>query len=58
MDLEPEIILNSITARLSGLLARDTLKISEKKGHNIPYYNEEIQDFEKKSNACELQGRV
>jgi len=49
MDLEPEIYSTSITARLSGLLARDTLKISEKKGHNIPYYNEEIQDFERRA---------
>jgi len=32
MDLEPEIYSTSITARLSGLLARDTLKISEKRG--------------------------
>jgi putative mRNA 3-end processing factor len=49
MDLEPEIYSTSITARLSGLLARDTLKISEKRGHNIPYYNEEIQDFERRA---------
>jgi putative mRNA 3-end processing factor len=49
MDLEPEIYSTSITARFSGLLARDTLKISEKKGHNIPYYYEEIQDFERRA---------
>jgi Cft2 family RNA processing exonuclease len=49
MDLEPEIYSTSITARLSGLLARDTLKISEKRGHNIPYYNEERQDFERRA---------
>ncbi|MFH1322394.1 MAG: MBL fold metallo-hydrolase [Methanobacteriota archaeon] len=51
MDIEPEIYSTSITARLSGLLARDTLKISEKKGHNIPYYNEEIQDFERRARS-------
>lgn len=49
MDLEPELYSTSITAWLSGLLARDTLMISEKKGHNIPYYNEEIQDFERRA---------
>ena len=49
MDLEPEIYSTSITSKLSGLLARDTLKISEKKGHNIPYYAEEIQDFERRA---------
>lgn len=49
MDLEPEIFSTSITARLSGLLARDTLRISERKGHNIPYYNEEIQEFERRA---------
>lgn len=48
MDLEPEIYCTSLTARLSALLARDTLKIAQKKGHTIPYYNEEIQEFERK----------
>jgi len=47
MDLNPEIYCTSLTARLAGLLARDTLKISENRGHNIPYYNEEIQEFER-----------
>ncbi len=53
MDLEPEIYCTSVTARLSGLLARDTLKISEKRGHNIPYYNEEIQEFERMARSVE-----
>lgn len=48
MDLEPEIYSTDLTARLSALLARDTLKIAENKGHIIPYYNEEIQEFERK----------
>lgn len=48
MDLEPEVYCTSLTAKLSALLARDTLKIAEKKGHTIPYYNEEIQEFERK----------
>ncbi len=51
MDLEPEIYSTSLTARLAGLLARDTLKISEHKGHNIPYYNEEIQEFERRARS-------
>ncbi len=36
---------------MSGLLARDTLKIAEKKGHVIPYYDEEIKEFERKVRA-------
>jgi len=48
MDLEPEVYCTPITAKLSALLARDTLKIAGKKGHIIPYYNEEIQEFERK----------
>ncbi|VVB86456.1 Beta-Casp domain protein [uncultured archaeon] len=55
MDLEPEIYCTSVTARLSGLLARDTLKISEKRGHNIPYYTEEIQEFERKARPVEYR---
>jgi len=51
MDLEPEVYCTSITAKLSALLARDTLKIAERKGHIIPYYNEEIQEFERKARA-------
>ncbi|NJD76555.1 MAG: MBL fold metallo-hydrolase [Candidatus Methanoperedens sp.] len=47
MDVRPEIYSTSLTARLCGLLARDTLKIAEKKGHIIPYYTEEIQEFER-----------
>ncbi len=47
VDLNPEIYSTNITARLCGLLARDTLKIAENKGHAIPYYNEEIQEFER-----------
>jgi putative mRNA 3-end processing factor len=49
MDLEPEIYCTDLTARLSALLARDTLKIAEKKGHIIPYYTDEIQEFERKA---------
>ncbi len=49
MDLGPEVYSTSLTARLAGLLARDTLKISENKGHNIPYCNEEIQEFERRA---------
>jgi putative mRNA 3-end processing factor len=48
MDLEPEIYCTDLTARLSALLARDTLKIAENKGHVIPYYIDEIQEFERK----------
>lgn len=51
MDLEPEIFCTTMTAKLSALLARDTLKISEYRGHNIPYYNEEIADFERSIRA-------
>ncbi len=47
MDVRPEIYSTSLTARLCALLARDTLKIAEKKGHIIPYYTEEIQEFER-----------
>ena len=47
MDIKPEIYSTSMTYRLSALLARDTLKIAENKGHIIPYYNEEIQEFER-----------
>jgi putative mRNA 3-end processing factor len=49
MDLEPEIYSTSLTARLTGLLARDTLKIAGNKGHVIPYYDDEIQDFERRA---------
>jgi putative mRNA 3-end processing factor len=48
MDLAPEIYCTPITAKLSALLARDTLKIAGKKGHVIPYYEEEIREFERK----------
>ncbi len=51
MDLEPEIYCTELTARLSALLARDTLKIAENKGHIIPYYTDEIQEFERKARA-------
>ncbi len=51
MDLGPEVYCTSLTAKLSALLARDTLKIAHKKGHNIPYYNEEIQEFERKARS-------
>lgn len=49
MDLEPEIYCTSLTAKLSALLARDTLKIAEKKGHVIPYYDDEIKEFERRA---------
>ncbi|KCZ70654.1 putative exonuclease of the beta-lactamase fold involved in RNA processing [Candidatus Methanoperedens nitroreducens] len=48
MDLEPDIYSTTMTARLCALLARDTLRISESKGHIVPYYNEEIQEFERR----------
>jgi putative mRNA 3-end processing factor len=51
MDIEPEVYSTSLTSKLTGLLAKDTLKISEKKGHNIPYYNEEIQEFERRARS-------
>lgn len=47
MDLRPEIFSTAMTFRLSVLLAKDTLKIAEKQGHNLPYYEEEIIDFER-----------
>lgn len=55
MDLEPEIYCTSLTAKLSALLARDTLKIAENKGHVIPYYIDEIQEFERKAKAIEYR---
>ncbi len=55
MDLEPEIYCTSITAKLSALLARDTLKIAENKGHVIPYYIDEIQEFERRVRAIEYR---
>ncbi len=55
MDLEPEIYCTGTTSKLSGLLARDTLKISENRGHNIPYYNEEIQEFERRARAVKYR---
>ncbi|MGB8218355.1 MAG: MBL fold metallo-hydrolase [Candidatus Methanoperedens sp.] len=55
MDLEPEIYCTDITARLSALLARDTLKIAAKKGHVIPYYTDEIQEFERKARATKYR---
>ena len=55
MDLEPEIYSTSLTAKLSALLARDTLKIAENKGHVIPYYIDEIQEFERKAKAIEYR---
>lgn len=55
MDIEPEIYCTGITARLSALLARDTLKIAGKKGHVIPYYTDEIQEFERKARAVEYR---
>lgn len=48
MDLEPEVYCTPPTAKLSALLARDTLKIAGRKRHVIPYYTEEIQEFERK----------
>jgi putative mRNA 3-end processing factor len=55
MDLEPEIYCTTMTARLSALLARDTLKIAENKGHVIPYYIDEIQEFERKVKTIEYR---
>ncbi len=51
MDLGLDVYCTSLTAKLSALLARDTLKIAQKKGHNIPYYTEEIQEFERKARS-------
>ncbi len=47
MDLKPEIYSTPLTARLSVLLAKDTLRIARSKGYNIPYYSEEIYEFER-----------
>ncbi len=58
MDLEPEIYCTGITARLSALLARDTLKIAGKRGHVIPYYTDEIQEFERKARAVEYRQEI
>ncbi len=55
MDLEPEVYCTSITAKLSALLARDTLKIAGNKGHVIPYYADEIQEFERRVRAMEYR---
>lgn len=55
MDMEPEIYCTGMTAKLSALLARDTLKIAENKGQIIPYYFEEIQEFERKVKAVEYR---
>jgi putative mRNA 3-end processing factor len=55
MDLEPEIYCTTLTARLSALLARDTLKIAENKGHVIPYYTDEIKEFERNARAIEYR---
>ncbi len=55
MDIEPEIYCTTLTAKLSALLARDTLKIAENKGHVIPYYTDEIQEFERKARTIEYR---
>ena len=55
MDMEPEIYCTALTAKLSALLARDTLKIAENKGHVIPYYIDEIQEFERKARTIEYR---
>lgn len=54
MDLNPEIYCTPMTANLTALLARDVLKIAENKNQIIPYYEEEIVDFERKvkKRAC------
>ncbi len=58
MDLEPEIYCTDMTTRLSALLARDTLKIAGKKGHVIPYYTDEIQEFERKARAIKYKQEI
>ncbi len=58
MDLKPEIYCTTLTTRLSALLARDTLKIAENKGHVIPYYTDEIQEFERKARAVEYRQEI
>lgn len=55
MDLEPEIYCTALTARFAVLLAKDTLKIAESRGHIIPYYTDEIQDFERKARVVEYR---
>ena len=55
MDMEPEIYCTAMTVKLSALLARDTLKIAENKGHVIPYYIDEIQEFERKARTIEYR---
>jgi putative mRNA 3-end processing factor len=55
MDLEPEIYCTTLTAKLSALLTRDTLKIAENKGQIIPYYIDEIQEFERKVRTIEYR---
>lgn len=47
MDLKPEIYSTPLTAKLSVLLAKDTLRIAENKGYSMPYYSEEIHEFER-----------
>ncbi len=42
-----------MTAKLSALLAKDTLKIAKNKGHMLPYYIDEIQEFERRTRAIE-----
>jgi len=42
-------ILHIPYCKIVGAPGKDTLKIAHKKGHNIPYYTEEIQEFERKA---------
>lgn len=53
MDLEPEIYMTPMTKSLTGLLARDTLKISRDNGLAEPFLQEEILDFERKTKTVE-----
>ena len=47
MDMKPEIFSTFMTYKLSIMLAKDTLKIAANKGHVIPYYTEELHEFER-----------
>ncbi|MBE0521859.1 MAG: MBL fold metallo-hydrolase [Candidatus Methanoperedenaceae archaeon] len=53
MDLKPETFSTFMTYSLSILLAKDTLKIAENKGHAIPYDNEEIHEFERSARTVD-----
>ena len=55
MDMNPEIFSTFMTYKLSILLAKDTLKIAENKGHVIPYYTEELHEFERSAKTVDYR---